>query len=137
MTTIKTPVDYIDTAVQSIDSDVKMLKARRAVLKSGKTRTMLSKLLQPLIYAVGDAGSMYVSVFAGKPTIYVTMYGLDSLKQRELVWSLEHLTNETEKLGGKVSSSDYAELVNRDYSFTTDKWEARIEIGRASCRERV
>jgi hypothetical protein len=54
MSTIKTPVEILDAAVQSIDSDVRFMKERRAVLKSGKVRNVLSKLLQPLIYAVGE-----------------------------------------------------------------------------------
>ena len=89
MSTIQTPVEIIDDAVRSIDSDIRFMKERRAVLKSGKVRTMLSKLAQPLVYAVGDKGNVYVGVGYGKPQIMVSMYRLDSLKQRELVWALE------------------------------------------------
>jgi hypothetical protein len=126
MSTIKTPVDIIDSAVQSLDSDIRFMKTKVAALKSGKTRNMLSKLMQPLLYAVGEAGSVYVSVNYGKPEVNVTMYRLDSMKQRELVWALEYLTIETDKIGGKMNTQDYAEAINRDFIFTTDKWEARI-----------
>ena len=126
MSTIKTPVEILDSAVQSIDSDIRFMKTRLAVLKSGKVRTMLSKLMQPLLYAVGEAGSVYVSVNYGKPEINVTMYRLDSLKQRELVWALEFLTTETDKLNGRMKTQDWAAAVNRDFIFSTDKWDARI-----------
>ena len=126
MSTIKTPVEILDSAVQSIDSDVRFMKTKLAVLKSGKIRNMLSKLMQPLLYAVGEAGSVYVSVNYGKPEINVTMYRLDSLKQRELVWALEFLTTETDKLNGRMKTQDWAAAVNRDFIFTTDKWDARI-----------
>ena len=126
MSTIKTPVELLDVAMQSIESDIDLVKRRKAVLKSGKVRTMLSKLLQPLIYAVGEAGQISVSIFAGKPSLSIRMYDLDSLKQRELVWAIEHLTNETDKLEGSISTMDYAEAVNRDFRFSTDKWEALI-----------
>lgn len=126
MSTIKTPVEILDSAVQSIDSDVRFMKTKLAVLKSGKIRNMLSKLMQPLLYAVGEAGSVYVSVNYGKPEINVTMYRLDSLKQRELVWALEFLTTETDKLNGRMKTQDWAAAVNRDFIFSTDKWDARI-----------
>ena len=126
MSTIKTPVEIIDSAVQSIDSDVRFMKTKLAALKSGKVRTMLTRLMQPLLYAVGETGSVYVSVNYGKPEINVTMYRLDSLKQRELVWALEYLTTETDKLGGKTKTQDWAAVVNRDFIFSTDKWDARI-----------
>ena len=126
MSTIKSPVEIIDSAVQSIDSDVRFMKTKLAVLKSGKIRNMLSKLMQPLLYAVGEAGNVYISVNYGRPEINVTMYRLDSMKQRELVWALEYLTTETDKLGGKTRTQDWAAAVNRDFIFTTDKWDARI-----------
>jgi hypothetical protein len=126
MSTIKSPVEIIDSAVQSIDSDVRFMKTKLAVLKSGKIRNMLSKLMQPLLYAVGEAGNVYISVNYGRPEINVTMYRLDSMKQRELVWALEYLTAETDKLGGKMRTQDWAAAVNRDFIFTTDKWDARI-----------
>jgi hypothetical protein len=126
MSTIKTPVEILDSAVQSIDSDIRFMKTRLAVLKSGKVRTMLSKLMQPLLYAVGEAGSVHISVNYGRPEINVTMYSLDSMKQRELVWALEYLTAETDKLDGKMRTQDWAAAVNRDFIFTTDKWDARI-----------
>lgn len=126
MTTIKTPVELLDDAVQAIDTDLAIVRHRKSVLKNGKVRTMLSKLLQPLIYAVGDAGQISVSVFAGTPSISIRMYDLDSLKQRELVWAIEHLTNEVDKLNGTVKTTDYAEAVNRDFRFETDKWAALI-----------
>jgi hypothetical protein len=102
------------------------MKTKVAALKSGKTRNMLSKLMQPLLYAVGEAGNVYVSVNYGKPEVNVTMYRLDSMKQRELVWALEYLTIETDKVGGKMKTQDWAAAVNRDFIFTTDKWDARI-----------
>ncbi len=126
MSTIKTPVEILDSAVQSIDSDIRFMKTRLAVLKSGKVRTMLSKLMQPLLYAVGEAGSVHVGINYGKPEINVTMYRLDSLKQRELVWALEFLTTETDKLNGRMKTQDWAAAVNRDFIFSTDKWDARI-----------
>jgi hypothetical protein len=126
MSTIKTPVEILDAAVQSLDSDVRSMKTKLAALKSGKTRNMLSKLMQPLLYAVGEAGNVYVSMNYGKPEVNVTMYHLDSMKQRELVWALEYLTIETDKLGGKMRTQDWAAVVNRDFIFTTDKWDARI-----------
>lgn len=126
MTTIKTPVELLDDAVQSINNDIDLVKRRKAVMKNSKVRTMLAKLLQPLVYAVGEAGQISVSVFAGKPSISVRMYNLDSLKQRELVWAIEHLANETDKLEGQISTADYAEAVNRDFRFDTDKWTALI-----------
>jgi hypothetical protein len=141
MSTIKTPVEILDAAVQSIDSDVRFMKERRAVLKSGKVRNVLSKLLQPLIYAVGDKGNVYVGVMYGKPDINVSMYGLDSLKQRELVWALEYLTIETDKLNGRTKTQDYAAAINRDFIFSTDKWDARImayvKDDSATCRKVV
>lgn len=126
MSLVKTPVDLIDAAVQSIDSDIRFMKERRAVLKSGKVRTMLSKLLQPLIYAVGDKGNVYIGISYGKPEINIPMYDLDSLKQRELIWALDYLTIETDKLDGRIKTQDYAAAINRDFVFTTDKWEARV-----------
>jgi len=126
MSTIQTPVEILDDAVRSIDSDIRFMKERRAVLKSGKVRTMLSKLLQPLVYAVGDKGNVYVGVSCGKPEINVSMYRLDSLKQRELVWALEYLTAETDRLNGRTKTQDYAAAINRDFIFSTDKWDARI-----------
>ena len=141
MSTIKTPVEILDSAVQSIDSDIRFMKTRLAVLKSGKVRTMLSKLMQPLIYAVGEAGNVHVSVNYGKPEINVTMYRLDSLKQRELVWALEFLTTETDKLEGRMKTQDWAAAVNRDFIFSTDKWDARISAyvkdDSATCRKVV
>lgn len=141
MSTIKSPVEILDSAVQSIDSDIRMMKERRAILKSGKVRSVLSKLLQPLIYAVGETGNLYVSVSYGKPEINVTMYRLDSLKQRELVWALDYLTTETEKLNGRTKTQDWAAAVNRDFIFSTDKWDARISAyvkdDSATCRKVV
>jgi hypothetical protein len=141
MSTIQTPVEILDAAVQSIDSDIRFMKERRAVLKSGKVRNVLSKLLQPLIYAVGDKGNVYVGVMYGKPDINVSMYGLDSLKQRELVWALEYLTIETDKLNGRTKTQDYAAAINRDFIFSTDKWDARImayvKDDSATCRKVV
>lgn len=141
MSTIQTPVEIIDDAVRSIDSDIRFMKERRAVLKSGKVRNVLSKLLQPLIYAVGDKGNVYVGVSYGKPDINVSMYGLDSLKQRELVWALEYLTIETDKLNGRTKTQDYAAAINRDFIFSTDKWDARIMAyvkgDSATCRKVV
>jgi uncharacterized protein YpiB (UPF0302 family) len=67
---------------------------------------------------------VYVGVIYGKPDINVSMYGLDSLKQRELVWALEYLTIETDKLNGRTKTQDYAAAVNRDFIFSTDKWDA-------------
>lgn len=126
MSTIQTPVEMIDDAVRSIESDLEYMKKRRAVLKSGKVRTMLSRLMQPLIYAVGEKGRVYVTVNYGKPEVVVSMYGLDSFKQRELVWTLEYLTAETDKLNGRTKTQDYADAINRDFMFNTDKWEARV-----------
>lgn len=141
MSTIQTPVEILDDAVRSIDSDIRFMKERRAVLKSGKVRNVLSKLLQPLIYAVGDKGNVYVGVSYGKPEINVSMYGLDSLKQRELVWALEYLTAETDKLNGRMKTQDYAAAINRDFIFSTDKWDARIMAyvkgDSATCRKVV
>lgn len=141
MSTIQTPVEMIDDAVSCIDSDIRSMKERRAVLKSGKVRTMLSKLLQPLIYAVGDKGRVYVTVNYGMPEVMVSMYGLDSFKQRELVWALEYLGIEAEKLNGDIKSKDYADAINRDFTFTTDKWEARVmayvKSDSATCRKVV
>ena len=126
MSTIKTPVELLDEAVQSINSDLDMVKRRKAVLKNSKNRTMLSRLLHPLVYAIGEAGEVVVHVFAGKPSISVRMYNLESFKQNELVWAVEHLSNETDRLNGKVSTQDYAEAINRDFRFYTDKWDAII-----------
>jgi hypothetical protein len=126
MSTIKTPVELLDEAVHSINSDLDLVKRRKAILKNGKTRTMLSRLLHPLVYAVGEAGEIVVHVFAGKPSISVRMYNLDSMKQRELVWAIEHLSNETDKLEGTFHTQDYAEAINRDFRFYTDKWDALI-----------
>lgn len=126
MTTIKSPVELLDDAVQSINSDLDLVKRRKAVIKSSKVRAMLTQLLQPLVYAVGEAGQISVSVFAGTPSISIRMYNLESLKQRELIWAIYHLTNETDKLNGTIRTTDYAEAVNRDYSFNTDKWCALI-----------
>lgn len=126
MTTIKNPVELLDDAVQSINSDLDLIKKRKAVLKNGSVRRMLTNLLKPLVYAVGHAGRINVSVFAGKPSISVSMFDLDSLKQHELVWAIEYLTNETDKLEGQISTADYAEAVNRDFRFSTDKWDALI-----------
>ena len=104
-----------------------------------RSRTMLSKLLQPLVYAVGDKGNVYVGVSYGKPEIMVSMYRLDSLKQRELVWALEYLTIETDKLNGRTKTQDYAAAINRDFIFSTDKWDARImayvKDDSATCRK--
>jgi hypothetical protein len=126
MSTIKTPVELLDEAVQSINSDLDMVKRRKAVLKNSKNRTMLSRLLHPLVYAIGEAGEVVVHVFAGKPSISVRMYNLESFKQNELVWAVEHLSNETDRLNGKISTQDYAEAINRDFRFYTDKWDAII-----------
>lgn len=126
MSLVKTPVDLLDDAMQTINADLDLVKRRKAILKNASVRKMLTKLLQPLIYAVGEAGRINVSVFAGKPCVSIHMYELESLKQRELVWALEYLTTETDRLEGKVSTTDYAEAVNRDFRFTTDKWEALI-----------
>ena len=69
------------------------------------------------------------------------MYGLDSLKQRELVWALEYLTIETDKLNGRTKTQDYAAAINRDFIFSTDKWDARImayvKDDSATCRKVV
>lgn len=141
MSTIQTPVDLIDAAVDSINSDLNMIKNRKAILKNGSVRRMLAKLLQPLIYAVGEAGRINVTVFAGKPSVAVYMYDLESLKQRELVWALEYLTAETDKLNGRMNTRDYAEAINRDFRFSTDKWEALItayvKSDSATCRKVV
>jgi len=126
MSTIKTPVELLDEAVQSINFDLDLVKRRKAILKNGKVRAMLSRLLHPLVYAVGEAGEIVVHIFAGRPSISVRMYNLESFKQRELVWAIEHLSNETDKLEGKVSTQDYAEAINRDFRFYTDKWDAVV-----------
>ena len=141
MSTIKSPVDIIDSAVQSIDANIRYMKERRAVLKTGKVRNFLTKFLQPLVYALGEAGHMNVQMLCGKPTISVYMYDLDSFKQRELVWVLEYLTIEAEKFNGEIKSKDYAEAINRDFHFVTDKWEASIvayvKRDSATCRKVV
>ena len=139
MSTIKSPVEILDSAVQSADADIRHMKARRAVLKSGKVRNFMTKFLQPLVYALGNAGHMNVKVLCGKPVVSIYMYDLDSFKQRELVWTLEYLTNEADKLKGDVDTKDYAESVNRDFHFSTDKWEANIvayvKRDSATCRK--
>jgi hypothetical protein len=126
MSTIQTPVDIIDAALESMAADIRYAKERRAVLKSGKCRTLVTRLIQPLIYAVGETGRVVLHVWCGKPSITVYMYDLESFKQRELVWVVEYLTGELDKLGGDVSTKDYAEAINRDYVFSTDKWEVRV-----------
>ena len=126
MSTIQTPVDIIDAALESMAADIRYAKERRAVLKSGKCRTLVTRLIQPLIYAVGETGRVVLHVWCGKPSITVYMYDLESFKQRELVWVIEYLTGELDKLGGNVSTKDYAEAINRDYVFSTDKWEVRV-----------
>jgi hypothetical protein len=126
MSTIKTPVDIIDSAVAELSAQIANRKERRDTLKSGKVRTMLVKLMTPLVYAVGKVGRISLHETAYVPSVYVYMHGLDSFKQYELVTTLEYLTAETEKLNGTISSQDWAAAVNRDFRFTTSKWEVSI-----------
>jgi hypothetical protein len=141
MSTIKTPVDIIDSAVRETEAQIRYMKERRAILKSSKVRNFLTKFLQPLVYAMGEAGHMNVRALCNKPNISIYMYDLDSFKQRELVWVLEYLTAETEKFNGEIKSKDYAEAINRDFHFVTDKWEASIvayvKRDSATCRKVV
>jgi len=141
MSTIKSPVEILDSAVQSMDANIRHMKERRAALKTGKIRNFLTKFLQPLVYALGEAGHMNVQMLCGKPSISIYMYDLDSFKQRELVWVLEYLTIEADRLNGDVGTKDYAEAINRDFHFSTDKWEASIvayvKQDSATCRKVV
>jgi hypothetical protein len=123
---IKSAADVIGTAVSSLDATIRDIKVRRALLKSGKTRTMLEKLLAPMMYIIGDLGSVRVEAFLSKPSVYITLYSLDSLKQRELVSLLAYLHDESDKLEGKISTQDWAAAVNRDFKFVTDKWEVSV-----------
>jgi hypothetical protein len=126
MNTIRSAADVIGSAVASLDSSIRDAKARRALLKSGKTRTMLEKLLAPMMYIIGDLGMVRVESYLSKPSIYVTLFELDSLKQRELVSLLAYLHDESDKLEGKVSSEDWAAAVNRDFKFKTNNWEVSV-----------
>jgi hypothetical protein len=123
---IKSTADIIGSAVASLDSSIRDAKARRAALKSGKSRAMLEKLLTPLLYILGDLGSIRIDSYRTSPSIYITMFDLDSLKQRELVTILAYLQDETDKLNGKTTSEDWAAAVNRDFRFATDKWEVSV-----------
>lgn len=138
---IKSAADVIGTAVASLDATIRDAKARRAALKSGKSRAMLEKLLTPLLYILGDMGSIRIDSYRTSPSIYITMFNLDSLKQRELVSLLAYLTDETDKLNGKITSEDWAAAVNRDFKFVTDKWEisvsAYVKDDSATCRRVV
>lgn len=126
MSITKSPVDVIDAAVNTISAQIANAKARRAMFKSGKTRTMLVNLMTPLMYAVGKIGNVSILDFCDKPAIHISMFGLDSFKQYELVAALEYLTAETEKLNGTMTTEDWAAAVNRDFKFKTDKWEVSI-----------
>jgi hypothetical protein len=126
MNTIRSAADVIGSAVASLDSSIRDAKARRAALKSGKSRAMLEKLLTPLLYILGDLGSIRIDSYRTSPSIYITMFDLDSLKQRELVTILAYLQDETDKLNGKTTSEDWAIAVNRDFKFATDKWEVSV-----------
>ena len=142
MATIKTPVDAIDAAVQSLSGHIANLKNRRDTLKVGKVRTMLLKLLTPLMYAVGKAGDVSVGMNSnGNPYIYVVMYDLDSFKQYELAAVLEYLTAQTDKLGGVMLTEDWPASINRDFKFRTDKWDATVAAyvkgDSATCRRIV
>jgi hypothetical protein len=123
---IKSPADIIGSAVADIDSHINTAKQTRALLKSGKVRTMLNKLLEPLVYAVGSAGTVQVWISGGMPFIHVYMYRLESFKQSQLMAALEYLHDKTAALDGNVNCEDYAAAINRDYRFTTTKWTANI-----------
>ena len=123
---IKSPADIIGSAVKDLDSAIRDTKARRAMLKSGKTRTMLNKLLEPLVYAVGSTGTVSVWISGGRPFVHVSMYSLDSFKQPQLASVLEYLNDKTSELDGSVECEDYAASINRDFRFTTTKWTASI-----------
>jgi hypothetical protein len=126
MNTIKSPVEILDAAVKSQTNNIELAKARRAMLKSGKTRTMLINLLAPLVYILGKVGSISIYDYSTKPSIYVAIYDLDSFKQYELVAALEYLTAETDKVNGSITTEDWAAAVNRDFRFRTDKWDVSI-----------
>ena len=123
---IRSPAEIIGSAVRDIDYSIRDSKARRALLKSGKTRTMLLKLIEPLVYAVGNTGSVSVWVSGGTPFVHVYMNRLDSFKQSQLVSVLEYLSDKTAELDGSVNCEDYAASINRDFRFTTTKWTASI-----------
>jgi hypothetical protein len=123
---IRSPAEIIGSAVRDIDYSIRDSKARRALLKSGKIRTMLLKLIEPLVYAVGNTGSVSVWVSGGTPFVHVSMYNLDSFKQSQLVSVLEYMNDKTAELDGSVECEDYAASINRDFRFTTTKWTASI-----------
>jgi hypothetical protein len=123
---IRSPADVIGTALASINATINEAKERRAKLKSSKTRNMLEKLLTPVMYMVGDLGDVRIEAYRSSPSIYIVMYRLDSLKQRELVSLLAYLNDEAEKLEGKTSTQDWAAAVNRDFKFETSKWEVSV-----------
>jgi len=138
---IKSPADVISASVASLDATIREAKARRTNLKSSKTRNMLEKLLAPVMYIIGDLGRVRMDSYLTKPSIYITMYELDSLKQRELVAVLAYLTDEAEKLEGKIATQDWPAAVNRDFNFRTSKWEvsvsAYVKDDSATCRRVV
>jgi hypothetical protein len=122
----KSAADVIGSAVASLDSSIRDAKTRRALLKSGKTRAMLETLLTPIMWLIGDIGMVRVELYLSKPCVYVTLFELDSLKQRELMSLLGYLYDESHKLEGKLSTQDWAAAVNRDYKFVTSKWEVSV-----------
>ena len=123
---VKSVADVIGSAVASFDARIADTKRDRALLKSAKMQKRLTQLVTPLLYILGDLANPRVDIFCGKPSIYISMFSIESFKQTELVNALGYLTEITEKDNGKITTEDWATAVNRDFRFETKEWKVCI-----------
>jgi hypothetical protein len=135
----KSAADVIGTAVAAFDSRIADIKRDKSLLKSAKIQKRLTQLVAPLLYILNDIGSVRVEIVYGKPTVYVSMFSIESFKQAELVNALGYLTELTEKVNGKISSEDWAAAINRDFRFDTEEWRvcvhAYVKDDSPTCRK--
>ena len=119
---MRTVDNVFEEAVISKTYAVDTAKKRLSLIK--KSKAMLKTVVQRLLDIVGDDGHVAVEtdLYDKKPRLYISMSRLDSFKDKRLTKVLSLLDDYCPEQDVK----EYAEYVNRDYSFKSDKFEAMV-----------
>lgn len=119
---MRTVDNVFEEAVISKTHAVDTAKKRLSLIK--KSKAMLKTVVQRLLDIVGDDGHVAVEtdLFDKKPRLYISMSQLDSFKDKRLTNVLYLLDDYCPEQDVK----EYAEYVNRDYTFKSDKFEAVV-----------
>ena len=131
---MKTVNDVFAEGISSAERTVLNAKARLSLIK--KSKTVLKSVLQRVLDVIGDNGQVYIStnLWDDKPRLHIQLNRLDGFKDDRLVRVLALLDD----VCPEQEVKEYAEYVNRDYTFKGDKFEAvvlaYVKSDSAECR---